>query len=448
MRKRAMITLPITIILAVCIAASFFLLNTKPDTSHISRAQKLAEYTKPAVVRIVDYAIVEWEFANYDPDVEAYLEQLDYQTVIGASGSGAIISSNGYIVTNAHVVEYSKAEEIDIANAAFEQLVAGVAEYFGVDFDLAYDYMIEYTFYTKVTRGLKVMLPGGDVLDGEIKSYGAPVNQGKDVAVLKVEGKNLPTLPLGNSDNVQNQDDIWVIGYPAAAESDYLSPDSSLVSSMNAGHVSATSKKTEQGSPVIQLDAAATHGNSGGPVINERGEIIGLLTFRGDTVNGQEVQGFNFAVPVNTVKEFVKQAGADQGQGATDTFFREGLTLYWGGYYKDALAKFEAVERLYPGHSEIKRFITDSQQKSGQSKILWSNYQTAFFIFDGVALLLIIGLLLFTFVLKPKQPNNAAAPANGPPMTSADLNRDNKAGRQDVPLASQQPPDSGKKDSP
>ncbi|OQP06593.1 serine protease [Geobacillus sp. 46C-IIa] len=444
-----MITIPISIIFAVCIAASFFLMNIKPDTSHISKAQKLAEYTKPAVVRIVDYAIVEWEFVNDDPDVDAYLQQLDYRTMIGASGSGAIISPNGYIVTNAHVVEYSKAEEIDIANAAFEQLAAGLAEYFGVDFDLAYDYMIEYTFYTKVTRGLKVILPGGDVLDGEVKSYGAPVNQGKDVAVLKIEGKNLPTLPLGNSDTVQNQDDIWVIGYPAAAESDYLSPDSSLVSSMNAGHVSATSKKTEQGSPVIQIDAAATHGNSGGPVINERGEIIGLLTFRGDTVNGQEVQGFNFAVPVNTVKEFVKQAGADHGQGSVDTLFRKGLTLYWGGYYKDALTKFEAVERLYPGHSEIKRFITDSQQKSEQSKILWSNYKTAFFIFDGVALLLIIGLLVFTFVLKPKQQSKAAS-TNGPPAVSADLNGDGQVDLQDVLLAlqkrQQQADDSEKKD--
>jgi len=450
-RKRAMITLPISIIFAVCIAASFFLMNIKPDTSHVSQAQKLAEYTKPAVVRIVDYAIVEWKFVNNDPDVDAYLHQLDYRTMIGASGSGAIISSNGYIVTNAHVVEYSKAEEKDIAHAAFEQLVAGVAEYFGVDFDIAYDYMIEYTLYTNVTRGLKVILPGGDVLDGEVKSYGAPVNQGKDVAVLKVEGKHLPTLPLGDSDNVQNQDDIWVIGYPAAAESNYLSPDSSLVSSMNAGHVSATSKKTEQGSPVIQIDAAATHGNSGGPVINKRGEMIGLLTFRGGTVNRQEVQRFNFVVPVNTVKEFVKQAGADQGQGSIDTLFREGLTLYWGGYYKDALAKFEAVERLYPGHSEIKRFITDSQQKSGQSKILWSTYKTAFLIFDGVALLLIIGLLVFTFACKPKQQTKAAS-ADGPPVASADLNGDGKVHLQDVLLAlqqqQQQTDDSKKKESP
>ncbi|MBB6282723.1 hypothetical protein [Geobacillus subterraneus] len=136
------------------------------------------------------------------------------------------------------------------------------------------------------------------------------------------------------------------------------------------------------------------------------------------------------------MKEFVKQAGADHGQGSVDTLFREGLTLYWGGYYKDALTKFEAVERLYPSHSEIKRFITDSQQKSGQSKILWSNYKTAFFIFDGVALLLIIGLLVFTFGLKPKQQSKAAS-AGGPSAISADLNHDGKIDLQDVLLTLQ-----------
>lgn len=433
MKKRAMIAIPVSVLLIALMVCSFFLLNIKPNTSHITKAQKLAEYSKPAVVRIIDYAVVEWDFLDYNPDVSNYLQQMNYQTIIGGSGSGAIISSNGYIVTNAHVVELSKMEDEQIIFAAFEQMVQGIANYFQVDYDVAYDYMIEYTQYVNVKRGLKVVLPSGDVLDGEIKSYGAPIYEGKDVAVLKIEGKNFPTLKLGNSDRVQNQDNIWVIGYPAAADSDLLSPDSSLVSSMNTGHISAASKKTEQGSPVIQIDAAATHGNSGGPVINENGEIIGLLTFRGDTVNGQEVQGFNFAVPVNTVKEFVNQAGADNTSSNTDKLFKEGLELYWGGYYKDALKKFEAVERIYPNHSEIKRFITDSEQKSNQSKILWSNYETLFFVFDGIAFLIIVALMLFAFVLKPKQQKMAIASTSGIPG----LNQDGKVDGQDVLIALQ-----------
>jgi serine protease Do len=436
LKKRALFTIPLSLILIAVIVTSFFLINIKPATGNIAQAQKLAEYTKPAVVRILDYAVVEWQFNNpNDPEVMAIMEQLNYQSVLGGSGSGGIISSDGYIVTNAHVVETTQMKDEDIANAAFEQLVGIMADYFKVDYDTAYEYMLNYTQYTGIKKVLKVILPGGDVLDGEVKSYGAPINEGKDVAVLKIEGKNLPTLPLGNSDNIQNQDNIWVIGYPAAADSDLLSPDSSLVSSMNAGQISATSKKTEQGSPVIQINAAATHGNSGGPVINEKGEIIGLLTFRGDTVNGQEVQGFNFAVPVNTVKEFVNQAGVRNTKSETDKLYQEGLELYWGGYYKHALEKFEAVQRIYPNHSEIKQYIANSEKKMDSSKTLWSDYATIFYIIDGVAGLLILVLLVFTFAFKPRGP---AAVASGPtpPMPGSgglsDLNGDGKIDVQDI----------------
>lgn len=462
LKKRAFFTIPISLVLIAVIVTSFFLINIQPETGKISRAQKLAEYSKPAVVRIVDYAIVEWQFTDYNPDVEAVFNQLKNQTVIGGSGSGAIITPNGYIVTNAHVVEFAKMEDADLANAAFEQLVQVMADYFQEDYNVAYNYLVTYTQYTNIQRATKVILPGGETLNGEVKSYGAPINEGKDVAVVKIEGKNLPTLPLGNSDNIQNQDNIWVSGYPAAADSDLLSPDSSLVSTMNAGQISATEKKTGQGSPVIQINAASTHGNSGGPVINEKGEIIGLLTFRGDTVNGQEVQGFNFAVPVNTVKEFVNQAGAKPGKSETDKLYEEGLNLYWGGYYKHALEKFEAVQRIYPNHSEIKDYITDSEKRMSSSKTLWSDYATTFYIIDGVSGLLVIILLVFTFAFNPKK-QAAAANSNGGPGTGAgsipaappppanentlaDLNNDGKIDIQDIFLALQEQQKQQKKD--
>ncbi len=467
MMKRALFTIPLSLLLIAVIVTSFVLINIKPAAGKISKAQKLAEYSKPAVVRIIDYAVVQWQFNDYNPDVEAAFNELQFQTVVGGSGSGAVISSNGYIVTNAHVVEIGKMETADVANAAFEQLVSIMADYFKEDYNVAYNYLVQFTQYTDIKKVTQVILPGGETLDGEIKSYGAPINEGKDVAVLKIEGKNLPTLRLGDSDNIQNQENIWVSGYPAAADSDLLSPDSSLVSTMNAGQISATEKKTEQGSPVIQINAASTHGNSGGPVINEKGHIIGLLTFRGDTVNGQEVQGFNFAVPVNTVKEFVNQAGAKNTASDIDKLYKEGLSLYWGGYYKHALEKFEAVQRIYPNHSEIKEYITNSEKRMSNSKTMWSDYTTIFYAVDGIAGLLIIILLLFTFVFVSKKQHvaaaavsaagpasaSASAPAPAEPATAqapentfTDLNNDGKIDVQDILLALQEHQKKQKKD--
>lgn len=403
--KKSFITIPIIVVLVVAMIFSVLLMNRKPDTSHVSTAQKIAEYSKPAVVRVYDYAIVKWKFYNnYDYEVVEFFQMIQNQSIIGGAGSGAIISSNGYIVTNAHVVEVAKMEEQQIANMAFEQICRQLAAYFGIPLEVTKQYMLQYTEWESVTKVLKVVLPGGEILDAEVKSYGAPIGEGKDVAVLKVEGKNLPTITLGDSDKVKLQDNVWVVGYPGAGDSDLLSPDSTLVASITDGRVSATDKKSAQGASVIQISAASTHGNSGGPVITEDGTVIGLLTFRGDTVNGQEIQGFNFVVPVNTVKEFVNASGGKNEAGAVDRLYKEGLELYWGGYYKDALVKFEEVQRLFPGHSEIKKLIMESQQKSPDSKILWSKYKYSFIGFDAAALLAIILLLFFTFFNKKTTP--------------------------------------------
>ncbi|NMD68766.1 trypsin-like serine protease [Bacillus sp. DNRA2] len=435
MKKRALFTVPISILLIAVIVTSFFLMNIKPDTSHISRAKKLAEYSKPAVVRVYDYAIVQWEFYDYFPEVEAILQQMNYQTFVGGYGSGAIISPDGYIVTNAHVVSTTQMTDDEILQEALIRLSAVVADAFQTDVETAYLYLIQVLGYTNLTRQTEVVLPGGDVLDGEIKSYGSPIGEKdgdwKDVAVLKIEGKNLPTLKLGNSDDVEDQENIWAIGYPSLAEYNVLSIDSSLESTMNSGEISATSKKLETGTSVIQLNAATSTGNSGGPIINSKGEIVGLLTF------GAEVTGFDFAIPVNTVKEFVNQAGAKNKSSETDKLFKEGLELYWGGYYEDALEKFESVQRIYPNHSTIKKYIQDAEEKADDSKILWSNYQTLFYIIDGVAAVLVIVLMLFTFVFVKKEPKVMAITATGPGLDGgANANAPNTEA---IPEASQPP---------
>jgi S1-C subfamily serine protease len=119
--KKALITVPIIVILIAAVCTSFLLMNKKPVTSHINAAQKIAAYSKPAVVRIVNYAVIKWTFKNsYDYEVVDYLNKMQNQSIVGGSGSGATINSNGYIVTNAHVVEISKMQDQEIADMAFD----------------------------------------------------------------------------------------------------------------------------------------------------------------------------------------------------------------------------------------------------------------------------------------------------------------------------------------
>jgi V8-like Glu-specific endopeptidase len=355
-------------------------------------------YSKPAVVRIVDGAAGQILFQPPGISPQVYNVQ-----AIGL-GSGFFISSNGYIATNAHVVSMTHDGEDKAKQTLFIQLVQQIAQQYGKDpRQLNTQYIDQYSQLQSFQLFHHVIIPDGSSFPFEIKQYGAPTgesnDQGKDVAIIKIEVKNAPILKLADSDKVQLQDHVTVIGYPGAADTfntGTLSAKSAFEATINDGKISAK-KQASSGAPILQTSTAATHGNSGGPVINDANEVVGLLTFRGDTVNGQEVSGFSFVVPSNTVMEYVKSAGATNNEGPTDTVYHEGLENYWKQYYSAAIPKFEEVKRLFPQHSEVDRLVQSSQQAKAEGK------EKSSFPFWLVAvivgLLFILGLLLIIIIV-------------------------------------------------
>ncbi|MBC5794061.1 trypsin-like peptidase domain-containing protein [Sphaerospermopsis sp. LEGE 00249] len=165
------------------------------------------------------------------------------------AGSGFIISADGRILTNAHVVE-------------------------GAD---------------RVT----VTLKDGRTFQGKVVGK----DELTDVAVVKIEANNLPTVTLGNSDQLQPGQWAIAIGNPLG-----------LDNTVTTGIISATGRSSNQvGVPdkrveFIQTDAAINPGNSGGPLLNARGEVIGM-----NTAIIQGAQGLGFSIPINTAKRISDQ---------------------------------------------------------------------------------------------------------------------------------------------
>ncbi|HJU93175.1 MAG TPA: trypsin-like peptidase domain-containing protein [Pyrinomonadaceae bacterium] len=385
--------------------------------SAVTEGERLAMYSKPAVVRIVDGAVGQYVLQLPNDQVRTF-----NVSAIGL-GSGFFISSNGYIATNAHVVSMTKEGEQKARETLFWQMVQQIAQALNRDprtFSRSdINQLNQYSELHNFQKVHHVIIPDGTALPFEIKQYGAPTgegaDQGKDVAIVKIEVKNAPIIKLADSDKVQLQDHVTVIGYPGAAEtfqSGLLSQRSALEATINDGKISAR-KQAASGAPILQTSAPATHGNSGGPVLNDASEVIGLLTFRGDTVNNQEVSGFAFIVPSNTVMEYVKSAGASNVEGPTDTFFREGLDYYWNDYYSSAIPKFEEVKRLFPQHSEVDRLIQSSQQAKAEGKEKSSFPLWLIAVIVGV--LLLLGLLIIIIVaavlIAKKRKKKAAPPA-------------------------------------
>ena len=173
------------------------------------------------------------------------------QTVETASaGSGFIISSDGYIVTNYHVV--------------------------------------------KGATSVKVTLYSGDTYDATVIGGDSDY----DVAVIKINAGGLPAVTLGNSADVNVGDTVLAIGNPLGE----------LTFSMSQGIVSCCDRAINvDGTPfnMIQVDASINPGNSGGPLVNLYGEVVGIVSAKYSSYSNTTVEGLGFAIPISDVQAII-----------------------------------------------------------------------------------------------------------------------------------------------
>ena len=168
-------------------------------------------------------------------------------------GSGFIINEEGYILTNYHVVK--GAQEISV------------------------------TLSNDVTTTAQVV------------NY----DENQDVAMIKItdESVEIPaTVELGDSDALQPGEEVIAIGTPLSTE---------LSSTVTKGIISATSRSVAVESGVtmnlIQTDAAINAGNSGGPLVNTKGEVVGINSSK---ISGEAVEGIGFSIPINDIKDKIE----------------------------------------------------------------------------------------------------------------------------------------------
>ena len=328
-----------------------------------SPQQKIAMMSKPSVVRVWGAYIGTFDLAGSK-----------ITTGIGGTGTGWFMTPDGYIATNAHVVADIKNGD-DVAKAALlQQLYKDIQKQYGAELakmtPAQIDLVEKSIKLVNIEARHSVVMPDGTKLDYEIVQYGKP-GTGNDCAIIKVKTENAPTLPIGDSTKSQVEDHIVVLGYPGVADfADLLDEKSQLQASVTDGAISSL-KKAASGEQILQISAPITHGNSGGPAIDQHGNVVGLATFG----NEGDVQGFNFLVASSTLMELVKKAKIEPKQSDTNKAWNSGLEHYWADEYTDAIHDFEEVEVLFPMHSEAAGFIRNANQakKDGKEKKHESN---------------------------------------------------------------------------
>ena len=192
--------------------------------------------------------------AIYDKCIDSTVSIICSSPAGRSTGSGVVLTEDGYVITNYHVVEGAASVQVLLTDG----------------------------------RYLEANMIGGDKLS--------------DLAVLQVEADDLISAEFGDSDTLRVGDTVVAIGDPLGVE---------LRGTMTDGIVSAINRDiTTEGRTLtlIQTNAALNSGNSGGPLINCYGQVIGINTMKiGDYVNSAGVEGLGFAIPSTTVKQIVDQ---------------------------------------------------------------------------------------------------------------------------------------------
>ena len=221
-----------------------------PDFTYAAEnAVEAVVYVEVTVQRRQQYQSIDPFFRFFFGDEYAFPQQREQK----GSGSGVIIRPDGYIVTNNHVIDGASKISVTLNdNQQYDATVVGT-------------------------------------------------DPATDVAIIKVDATGLPTIPMGNSDNLRLGEWVLAIGSPLGAQ---------LRSTITAGIVSAKGRSMPDYSgefkieSFIQTDAAVNPGNSGGALVNKKGELVGINTAIVSQTGSYT--GYSFAVPVNIVKRVVE----------------------------------------------------------------------------------------------------------------------------------------------
>src|SRR3989475_870781 len=286
------------------------------------------------------------------------------------TGTGWFIDPTGWVITNGHVVQPAHEVPRWLVNQQAQRAVSAAC--LGAALEAAKVQPAEHpeqedaikrrlldkvlpTVKVNITPQISVVLSSGLRLKGEVKKYSPPVSaepgtmSGRDLALLKVPDGDYPVLRLADSTQAQIGDPLRILGFPGVVLShELLNQSASVEASVNPGAVSGF-KQDKANHPVIQTDAPAAWGNSGGPAVNSRGELLGVLTFvsLAPGPEGSIVQGFNFIIPSQVVKDFVKDTPVKiNEQGKFNPVWFAGLRAFFSEDWRGAKRKFEEVDKI------------------------------------------------------------------------------------------------------
>ena len=348
-------------------------------------------------------------------------------TTLTVTCSGWFATPDGFLVTAAHCVQPDRAallkqlEPVALASFIAQDKAVSLHNFRDIPLDegmradllgLSDDWYARHAQLTalEVKVSVHVAVPGeagrrGDqVTKAEVVSAGE-VFPGRDVALLKVDGfDDLPSLALGDDARLGVGDTLYIDGYPGAVQAAaQLSEASRREPTFTQGPGSAL-RNTVNGVAYLQTQAPAYHGNSGGPVLDARGQVIGILVAGvADPQTGQAVEGQEFVLQRDGVAQELARHGVTAVSSRTTSDYAAALDDYERSYFSRAKAEFEKLRELHPRHPYAAWYVSLSAQQIEAGRDRTPGFPWLG-VGMGLALVVIIGLLATVLLLLRRRP--------------------------------------------
>ncbi|REE99267.1 S1 family peptidase [Thermomonospora umbrina] len=442
---------PAVQLLATTYSATLSVPTAEPNNAEVQRlAQETARRVLNGEIPRDDQSLYKYILEQFAADVDRFLKPSEPVRTVEAKVTGTCtgwwVTPDGYMVTGAHCVK-PDAEELgrtfakqalDQINkqdvAALIQSIAQEGQASSANVEIATRIVVNFNAKhlrigeTQQSTAVLQSVQGGGVdktakeLPVEVVSAGESY-PGKDVALLKVNGQqNLPTLELGNDDDVQVGDTLYIDGFPGTVTNNgSLSIDSKLQPTFTQGPYNAQ-RSTQGGVPYFQTQAPAYGGNSGGPVFSDSGRVVGILIAGLNDTDGQSAQNQQLVLPVSVVKEHLNGKNVKPVASTTTVSYNKALDSYFKRHYKRALPKFREVQALNPGHPYVNKYISDSQAAINAGKDETPSPIIVWVLIGGAVLVVVIIVVVLVSTLRRRSrrrpgPGGPGGPGGGfPPV--------------------------------
>lgn len=324
----------------------------------------IADISRPATVQIGTHIFGTVKVPSVVVDARAKTITLvpdsDKEVTIDEyfTGSGFVFQENGYIVTNAHVVSPNTLKRKLVSEKALASLYENALTLSDDELDgllkegkegfvqTIFSILFEKSTFD-LKREVRVLDPGRmERTITEAITEGQPaevlvespnfLSGGTDAAILKIDKVKAPALGFSPKE-VAVGDRVYISGYPATAETGQRS---SGEVTFTGGVVSAV-RISPEGKKIYQTDAKVSEGSSGGPVLNEEGKVVGIVTFQTDALQRKSGDNFAFAQAIDGVSDMALASRIEPGEGVFVTAFRKGFQAYIERRCQDMEAAFQ-----------------------------------------------------------------------------------------------------------